>query len=236
MKAVPSTVAELGPGSSLGVGIAALLSGIREYVALDLVRHADAATNVAMLDGLVRLFEARAATTAGLPFPHHILTDSLLSASLSSDRIECIRSALTGETEGNLGGAVRIRYVAPWSDVRLTERASFDLIISQSVLEHVDDLAAIYAYAAHALAADGWMSHWIDFKCHRTTSQWNGHWACGDPVWSMLRGRKPFLINRQPLSVHLRMLEENRLSVTIADRVDRSDGIPRGSWHPGSAT
>src|SRR5262245_49632118 len=43
----PATVAELGPGDSLGVGITALLTGAKRYFALDVVPHASAAHNLA---------------------------------------------------------------------------------------------------------------------------------------------------------------------------------------------
>src|SRR5262245_22309033 len=54
----PKTVAELGPGDSLGVGLAALLSGAERYYALDVVEHANAAHNIVVLDALVELFRA----------------------------------------------------------------------------------------------------------------------------------------------------------------------------------
>ena len=38
---VPRVVAELGPGDSIGIGIAALLSGAEKYYAFDVVRYSD---------------------------------------------------------------------------------------------------------------------------------------------------------------------------------------------------
>ena len=81
----PKTVAELGPGGSLGVGLAALLSGADTYYALDIVKYSKIESNLDLLDGLVELFGNRTPVSAGyagdsLPvFPHHILTDELLA-------------------------------------------------------------------------------------------------------------------------------------------------------------
>ncbi len=52
----PEAVAEIGPGSSLGVGLAALISGSHKYYALDDVQHATRGTNLKVFDELVRLF------------------------------------------------------------------------------------------------------------------------------------------------------------------------------------
>src|SRR3981081_1310518 len=41
------TMVELGPGDSLGIGLAALLSGVERYIALDVVQHASGAQNTA---------------------------------------------------------------------------------------------------------------------------------------------------------------------------------------------
>jgi hypothetical protein len=51
----PKVIAELGPGDSLGTGIAALLSGAEIYYAFDVVQHANVARNLAMLDELIAL-------------------------------------------------------------------------------------------------------------------------------------------------------------------------------------
>jgi hypothetical protein len=56
---VPDSVAELGPGHSLGIGLAALTCGVNKYYAVDLVALADKSLNATVFDDLVRLFQAR---------------------------------------------------------------------------------------------------------------------------------------------------------------------------------
>jgi len=61
LQAIPNTVAELGPGDSLGVGLAALLSGASKFYALDVVLFANQTRNLQIFDELVELFKHRAA-------------------------------------------------------------------------------------------------------------------------------------------------------------------------------
>src|SRR5215831_6082304 len=56
----PKCVAELGPGDSLGIGLAAVLCGADRYIALDAKAHANTERNLKVFDGLVRLFHDRA--------------------------------------------------------------------------------------------------------------------------------------------------------------------------------
>ena len=56
----PRTVAELGPGDSLGIGLCALISGSESYIALDAVRHAVSRRNIAIFDEICELFRNRA--------------------------------------------------------------------------------------------------------------------------------------------------------------------------------
>src|SRR5204862_7816092 len=66
----PHSVVELGPGDSLGVGCAALLSGAESYVGLDLVPRADPLHAVHVLEGLVCMFGDRAPIPGERDFPH----------------------------------------------------------------------------------------------------------------------------------------------------------------------
>src|SRR5437016_7019160 len=59
VEALPHTVAELGPGDSLGTGLTALLTGADSYQALDVVEHAQAATNLQVFEELIPLLARR---------------------------------------------------------------------------------------------------------------------------------------------------------------------------------
>ena len=104
--AIPQTIAELGPGESLGVGLCALLSGSDHYVGLDVIAHSNPESNQLILNDLVPLFQERAPNPdKGWPefssyldersFPSHILTEQALQQALDPERIEAIRRAVT---------------------------------------------------------------------------------------------------------------------------------------------
>lgn len=233
MDAVPDTVAELGPGDSLGIGLAAMLSGANHYYALDVVEHADREHNLAIFDQLLQMFQQRAPRpTKGWPdfddalddqlFPSQVLTPQRLEQALAPQRTSSIRSALAGETP--VRRDISIRYMVPWFDERVMERDSAGLIVSHSVLEHVVDLEGTYR-AMHAWLRPGaWMSHQIDFKCHGLSREWNGYRQYPEALWKLVVGKRPYLLNRQPRSVHEQLWRRNgfelvaELRQTIRDR------------------
>src|SRR5262249_222054 len=63
------TVVELGPGDSVGTGLAALLSGAERYIALDAVRYANRVRDLQILQELIALFQSRAPVPDQLEFP-----------------------------------------------------------------------------------------------------------------------------------------------------------------------
>ncbi len=229
---VPAVVAELGPGDSLGIGLAALLAGAGRYVALDLVAYAEGERNLAIFDELVALMRERAtipdatelpAVKPYLPsyeFPSRVLTDEHLARALSPDRVASIRRAL--ENPARPSGVVEYR--VPWHEADVIERDSVDMLYSQAVLEHVDDLETAYAAMASWLKPGGFASHEIAFASHRLTPEWNGHWTISDPVWKMIRGRRPYLLNREPASTHVQLLKRSGLEIVNESRLQiRSD-------------
>lgn len=235
LTSVPDTVAELGPGDSLGIGLAALLSGANHYEALDVVPFASPAANRDVFEELVSLFERRAPSPAeGFPdfwqylgddlFPHHILTDEVLAAALAPERVDAIRRALRGEPVDGIS----IDYRVPWTDSAIVRSESVDLVLSHSVMEHVGDIDATYGAIARWLRPGGVMSHQIDFTSHGLSEKWNGYRAYPEPLWKAIVGRRPFLINRAPCSVHLELIDRHGFEVTCSLQNLRSDGIERG--------
>jgi hypothetical protein len=240
MKAHPRTVAELGPGDSLGVGLAALVSGADSYHAFDVVRHAQVERNQAVLDELIGLFRARADIPGEaefpevqplLPsygFPHQLLGDELLGAALADDRLTRIRDAVAQQ---NTAGSM-IDYRTRWFDDQAIDRASIDMLFSQAVLEHVDDLAGSYRAMRLWIKPGGLLSHQIDFRCHNTARAWNGHWRYSDLVWRLIRGRRSYLLNREPYSTHLRLLAENGFTFVGGRTAQAESSSPRPELAP----
>jgi hypothetical protein len=236
MNRLPANVAELGPGGSLGVGLAALLSGVERYRAFDIVRYTNVEWNLRMLDDLVERFRTRAPRPRrGWPnfdqhldetlFPRAILTDEVFEKALAPARVEAIRDAV--RRMDTTDADAMIRYVVPWHSAEVLEPESIDLLLSHAVLEHIDDLPATYAASAEWIRPGGWMSHQIDFRSHGLTQDWNGQWKYSPGVWRLIRGRRPYLINRQPFGIHLSLAERCGFSVRCALRSPRMDGVSR---------
>jgi len=255
----PTRVAELGPGDSLGIGLAALLSGVERYYAFDVVAHASPARNLRILDELVTMFAERQPIPDETEFPlvkpylddYRFPADALpedrLTQALAPARLTRLRADLEAlgqdaACDGPDASQTRtIRYVVPWmahgasaaeSGVNNAGAArpapgSLDMIFSQAVMEHVDDLPGAYHAMREWLRADGFISHQIDFKCHGTAREWNGHWRASDLEWKLIRGRKPFLINRQPCSAQLDALTRAGFELCLEKRVRNESAIGR---------
>jgi len=215
VRQMPATLAELGPGRSLGTGLAAMLCGVNHYRALDIVQHSSIETNLRIFDELVEMFQKRSPRPVkGWPdcdaqldarlFPSHILTDDVLKRTLAPRRIADIRNAIV---QGRSSGPqITIQYIAPWSDSAMPPE-SVDLVLSHTVLGRVADPAAAYRALYAWLKPGGMMSHQIGFAFPAFTGPWNGYWSYPEPVWRILKGRRPFVMNRLPCSAHLSLME-----------------------------
>ena len=110
-----------------------------------------------------------------------------------------------------------IEYNHAWFfDLEVYKR-NVDMVISQAVLEHVDDLESVYAAQKNWLNSNGFISHSIDFKSHGYSSTWDGHWNISNWRWFLLRGNRPYMINREPLSRHTSILKSCGLNIVKID-------------------
>jgi hypothetical protein len=237
----PVAVAELGPGKSLGAGLAAMLCGADRYYALDVTDYRNNELNLRILDELVALLRARAPRpTRGWPcfdhllderlFPAGILTDELLEASLSESRVARIRSALLhGRSED---GTITITYLAPWQRSDVLSETPVDLIFSHSVLQYLQDLDGAYALLHGWLKPGGAISHQIDFSSMGLTRKWNGYRSCPEAVWKRVVGDASYVINRAPHSVHLDLLARHGFDVLVDLTSHRGDGLQRAELAP----
>jgi len=229
---VPRTVVELGPGDSIGIGLMALLTGTEQYYALDSVRHASSKTNLQVFDELVKLLMMQTPIPSGgeftevLPelgdyrFPKQILGEPRLTQALAPERLKRLRYTLTGNLTED-----PIHYLAPMGRMSEIPDQSIDLVISQAVMEHVDQLEVLYAECFRSLKPGGFMSHQIDLQCHDTAPEWNGHWKYSELTWRLMRGGRPWFINRQPCSVHLGLVKRVGLKLCVEVRQFGNLGI-----------
>lgn len=237
MKVPPSVLAELGPGDSLGIGLAAMLSGVDKYYALDVVEFANTEVNLTVFDELVELFNKREPVPdedefprvnpplESWEFPSHILTEDILQRSLDPRRVQAIRDILAGVD--NTNGDLELRYFAPWFRDDVVKPESVDMVLSQAVLEHVDDLPHTYSALYKWLKPDGFMSHQIDFGSHGLAKEWNGHRAYSDFIWKVIRGKREFLLNRKPYSVHSNLIKEYGFKTIFEIKRKDTSGISR---------
>jgi len=136
----PRTRSRYSPGSSLGLGLAALLCGASRYTALDVVAHANLDTNETVLDDLVSLLEDDAPVPNQDEFPR--VVPRLDSLRLPSDilkgigaisldgvraRVEQLRFSL--KHPGHADSL--IEYRVPSHDARCIRPQSVDFLFSQ---------------------------------------------------------------------------------------------------------
>lgn len=224
-------VAELGPGDSVGVGLAALLSGAASYSALDVVEYGGRDRWLRILDELALLFEQRQSVPGDSEFPgvrpllsvYDYPAACLRAVDLSAGRLRALREDLAA-SRGRL-----LRFVCPWSDRGQLEKNSVELLFSQAVLEHVVDLEATYAAMYEWVRPGGLCSHVVDFRAHHVSREWNGHWRFPELLWRLASGRREFTLNRRTLTDHLTCIRSLGFEVLHQQLDRREDGVKRSA-------
>lgn len=230
----PRAVAEIGPGESVGAGLAALVAGAERYVGLDVKQYALRPDTLALFDELVDLFRERAPIPGGAEFPTikpELNDDAFPSRILGADRMtRALDRTRLADLRARIergGEAAPLQHIAPWHDAASIEPGAIDWIFSQAVMEHVDDLPLTYRACRDWLKPGGVMSHQVDMKSHGTADAWNGHWAYSDAMWRVVRGRRLYLINRAPASAHRAAMSAAGFAIVTDQPVIRRDGLPK---------
>ena len=237
---IPKSVAELGPGDTLGAGFAFLLAGANEYSAFDVVqRTGEGSKALPMFDALHALLKSRLPhPEPGWPnfdayldenqFPSQQLPDSHLQACLQDERIASLRQAVTGDSGD---GEHRISYVAPWSHADSLQAETLDLVYSHSVLEYMDDLDVCYRSQWQWLKPGGYISHQIDLTGHSLSSSWDGFRGYNELTWKLVYGKRPFGLNRQPCSAHVDAITRAGFDITLKlMREQEPQTVPTAKW------
>lgn len=221
------SVGEIGPGFHLGVGLSALLAGADRYYAFDLVPHINFDEELSILDELLEMFRERtpAVNDSGrlvFEFPRDIINDEILIKSLSDDRIDNLKANL--KAAGHTSQNTMIFYVTPWEEQYQDFRESCNFIVSQSCLEHIEQIEQAYSIFWELLTPGGIMSHKIDLKHHGYSKKWNGkilwngHWLYDDLQWSDMVKNYLFSINRLTCSEHLTMILRNNFQILRVEK------------------
>lgn len=225
------TIAEFGPGDSLGIGLTAMLTGAEKYYALDVIEHANHSFNLKILDEIVGLLKKRTdipgdeefplitPKLSDYRFPEKLFSKDELTELLSEDRINHIKNALiNGKSK-----KYEIKYYVPWSRFQ-TDNLDLDIIISQAVLEHIDDLDSAYKAMNHWLVKDGVISHSVDYSAHETHKRWNGHWGYSSFLWKIILHGRSYSINRLPHSAHLELIDKYGFEIfNIKPTIDKNE-------------
>ena len=164
---------------------------------------------------------------ASYEFPAHIVSDDILSQSLSQQRIDAIVRGVQSSNTVYCPGEP-VTYVAPWTGHEVLPAGGFDLVSSQAALEHVDSLEQIYAAISYWTRSGGVTSHDIDMTSHGMGRYWNSHWSYSRLAWKLIRGRRAYLLNRVPYSVHREALQRLGFRIIAETKYPYVDGIDRG--------
>lgn len=205
------SLAEFGPGDSLGIGLAALLLGAKKYIALDIIRHASVEKNELVLIGLVKILRDKLSSSSEtLPF----FNKEVIQNNLLKDNLRKIRGAISDSS----GESDMINYIVPW-DKKNIQPNKLDFIISHAVMEHVLDLESVFLTMYKWLKPGGYCSHVIDYKAHELSDTWFKHWEFSETTWKILMHGRMDPINRMPHSFYKNLLERLGFIIIMEDLV-----------------
>lgn len=233
---IPETIAEFGPGDTIGTGIIALLTGVKQYYALDFMYYVRMKQIGKVFDQLLEMISHRCdipddtefpnctPKLKSYSFPNHILTEEVLGQSLNKERIERIRECVRNVKHAK--ESEMIHYLVPWWKKDISG-IQCDMVFSQAVLEHIDHYQDAHKKISDMAKPGAVISHDIDFDCHGCADKWNGHWSYGPILWKLIYGRRPWFLNRAPLGKHIEEMQKSGIKIVKVVRTHGKNGILR---------
>ncbi len=229
MLSFPKVIAEIGPGDSLGCGLAGLIAGAQKYYALEIFNYTSKEKNLKIFEKLIELFNLREKiydqdSQLYLEPYQSILPKKYWKINLDKQRLNSIKQSLCNiDNKSNS----LIYYFAPWNDATVIKEKTVNFLFSHAALEHIDNLEDAFAAMQRWLKPGGIMSHQIDFSSHGLSKLWNGHWFFSKSFWKLIKGKRIFLINRQPYSTYLKLLEKYNFKIMHISKTEEPLEIDR---------
>lgn len=213
-------IGELGSGGSLGIGICALLTGAKQYTALEIENNFNLKLNLNLLDEIYDLFIAKTSIPDHDEFPqiNLILNDYsypknlLVNTNFNRNFYHKIRDDLCLYQYEDRDESY-IRYIYDWESKTKNFKNYFDYIFSRAVMEHVEGIEFIYNQLSSFLKLNGFMFHDIEFHSHGLTYHWNDYYKISQTLWKLIHGNRKYFINRFKPSFHYKCLINNELDV-----------------------
>ena len=149
------TIAEVGPGDSIGVGLLALLLGANKYYAFDVVKFANVKKNLKIFYELVDLLKKREHIPdqnefprvnpflINYEFPYYIYTDEFIEMCLSKERIQKIEYSII-----NQNIVFRDQSTGKTKEVPIASIVDQKNITSFSAIKHIDLQRVVTLYSS----------------------------------------------------------------------------------------
>lgn len=209
-----NSVAEIGSGGSLGLAICALLTGSKRYLTLEVEDNFNLEDNLRLLDKIVSFFKNDQKipeidvfgqiNIKSQKYNHYseLIDRKKLMDYLSDERIEIIRKSISNVNTGC------IETINDW-EKKILVTSNIDFIFSRAVMEHVNDPYSIYNSAYKYLNHGGLVLHDIEFHSHNITNEWYSHLEISNFLWTIIKGKRKYYLNRLSNADHLQLLEAN---------------------------
>ncbi len=149
----------------------------------------------------------------------NIIKEFNINKAYCYDRFNCLHEndEIIIKTKGLEGSLDRLEYISGINEELLKiDKNSIDYIISNAVLEHVNDLELLFSILSKLLKEDGTMYHKVDLRCHNRFKNYGELYfhTFSNKFWNVMGGKigQP---NRKLLKDYVKLFEKYNLSYQI---------------------